>query len=223
MEEIRGKHEQILKLQDEKERLEAEFKAAKKRLEARISVMEERHHEQARAVDNLQQQLETERKERGRMAVEQERKEQRLRRLEDNARAQEMVRQNNIREQNRLAAVRVELKEELRKEEPEPEPEVNGQNGDGLNSRPDFLLVSQSLERAILAKLVDRDCQSSRPLGCPVLEASTKETVIDYWEENLLDGTWRVVKYLFQYTDSEVIIMRVRCGKLARAKFQEAT
>jgi len=65
-----------------------------------------------------------------------------------------------------------------------------------------------------MAKLVDRDCQSSRPLGCPVLEASTKETGIDYWEENLLDGTWRVVKYLFQDTYSEVIIMHVQ------AKFQ---
>lgn len=69
-----------------------------------------------------------------------------------------------------------------------------------------------------MAKLVDCDCQSSQPLGCPVLEVSMKETVIDYWEENLLDGTWRVAKYFFRDTDSEpeVIIMCVHCGKLVQ-------
>ncbi|KAG1750748.1 P-loop containing nucleoside triphosphate hydrolase protein [Suillus lakei] len=107
-EEIRSKQEQILKLQSETERLEAEFKAAKERLEARISVMEEKHHEQGRTVDALQEQLETERKDREKLAVEQEQKEQRLRRLEeDNAKAQELERLNNVRELNRLATVMV--------------------------------------------------------------------------------------------------------------------
>ncbi|KAG2142971.1 hypothetical protein DEU56DRAFT_251652 [Suillus clintonianus] len=50
-EEIRSKHYQILKLQGEKDRLEAEFKAAKERLEARISAMEEKHREQGTAGD----------------------------------------------------------------------------------------------------------------------------------------------------------------------------
>jgi hypothetical protein len=46
----------------------------------------------------------------------------------------------------------------------------------------------------LMVKLLNCDCQSSRPLGCPMLEpdASMKEIVIDYWGENLSDGTWRV-------------------------------
>ncbi|KAG2147594.1 P-loop containing nucleoside triphosphate hydrolase protein [Suillus clintonianus] len=127
-EEIRSKHDQILKLQGEKDRLEAEFKAAKERLDARISAMEEKHREQGRTVDALQEQLEMERKEREKLAVEQEQKEQRLRRLEeDNARAQELEHLDSVRELDRLAAVRVELQQELRKEEQQSttEPEVN--------------------------------------------------------------------------------------------------
>ncbi|KAG2347716.1 hypothetical protein BDR05DRAFT_957309 [Suillus weaverae] len=117
-EEIRTKHERILELQGETERLKAEFKAAKERLEARISTMEEKHHEQGRTVDTLKEQLEAERKDREKLAVEQEQKEQRLRRLEeDNAKAQELERLNSVRELNRLAAVRAELQEELHKEE----------------------------------------------------------------------------------------------------------
>ncbi|KAG2036895.1 hypothetical protein BDR03DRAFT_958616 [Suillus americanus] len=116
--EIRTKHEQILKLQGENERLEAEFKAAKERLDARISAMEEKHHEQGQTVDALKEQLEMERKDREKLVIEQEQKEQRLRRLEeDNAIAQELERLNSVRELNRLAAVRAELQEELRKEE----------------------------------------------------------------------------------------------------------
>lgn len=117
-EEIQTKSEQILKLQGEKDRLEAEFKAAKERLEARISVMEEKHHEQGQTVDALKEQLETERKDREKLTVEQEQKEQRLRRLEeDNAKALELQRLNSVRELDRLAAIRVELQEELWKEE----------------------------------------------------------------------------------------------------------
>jgi hypothetical protein len=116
-EEIRSKHELILKLQGEKERLETEFKAAKEKLEARISVMEERHREEARAIDVLQQELEAEKKERERLSAERNQEEQRLHRLEEeNARLQEMEQLKSIREQDRLATIRAELKEELRKE-----------------------------------------------------------------------------------------------------------
>jgi GTPase SAR1 family protein len=129
-EEMRTKHEQILKLQGENERLEAEFKAAKERLEARISTMEEKHHEQGQIVDALKEQLETERKDKEKLIIEQEQKEQRLRRLEeDNAKAQELERLNSVRELNRLAAVRAELQEELRKEEQQSTKEPQAGSG----------------------------------------------------------------------------------------------
>lgn len=138
-EEIRSKHELILKLQGEKERLETEFKAAKEKLEARISAMEERHREEARALDVLQQDLEAEKKERERLAVERDQQQQRLRRLEeDNARVHEMERVKSVREQDRLTAIRTELREELHKEsEQHSMKESNdsgdsGQNDDGL-------------------------------------------------------------------------------------------
>lgn len=131
-EEIRSKHELILKLQGEKERLEAEFKAAKEKLEARISVMEEKHHEEARVIDVLQQELEAEKKEREKLAAERNQEEQRLRRLEDdNARVQETERLRGVREQDRLTAIRAELKEELCKESEQQSAEQQG-NDDGL-------------------------------------------------------------------------------------------
>ncbi|KAG1821764.1 P-loop containing nucleoside triphosphate hydrolase protein [Suillus subaureus] len=131
-EEIRTKHEQILKLQGENERLEAEFKAAKERLEVRINAMEEKHHEQEQTVDALKEQLETERENREKLDIEQEQKEQRLRRLEeDNAKAQELERLNNVYELDRLAAVRAELQEELRKEEQQSMKEPH-EGGGGL-------------------------------------------------------------------------------------------
>ncbi|KAG2058604.1 hypothetical protein BDR06DRAFT_929414 [Suillus hirtellus] len=117
-EEIQTKHEQILKLRCENERLEAEFRTAKERLEARINAIEEKYHEQGQIVDALKEQLETERNHREKLAIEQEQKEQRLRQLEEeNANVQELERLNSLRELNRLVAVRVELQEELRKEE----------------------------------------------------------------------------------------------------------
>lgn len=118
MEEIQTKHELILKLQGENERLEAEFKTVREKLEARISAMEKKHHEQEQTVDALKEQVETERKDKEKLAVEQEQNEQRLRRLEEDiAKAQELERLNSVRELNRLAAVRAELKKELLKEE----------------------------------------------------------------------------------------------------------
>jgi hypothetical protein len=135
-EEIRSKHELILKLQGEKERLETEFKAAKEKLESRISAMEERHREEARALDALQQDLEAEKKERERLTVERNQQQQRLRRLEeDNARVHEIERVRSVREQDRLVAIRTELKEELRKESEQhsmKESNASGQHDDGL-------------------------------------------------------------------------------------------
>lgn len=135
-EEIRSKHELIVKLQGEKERLEAEFRAAKEKLEARITAMEEMHREEARAIDTLQQELEAEKKERERLTVERNLGEQRLRRLEEeNARVHEMERVRSVCEQDRLADIRAELKEELRKESEQQsmkEPEVSGWNDGGL-------------------------------------------------------------------------------------------
>lgn len=135
-EEIRSKHELILKLQGEKERLETEFKAAKEKLESRISAMEERHREEARALDALQQDLEAEKKERERLTVERNQQQERLRRLEeDNARVHEIERVKSVREQDRLVAIRTELKEELRKESDQhsmKESNPSGQNDDGL-------------------------------------------------------------------------------------------